>query len=146
MSLVRWDPFADVDSLFNRMMPRSGRFPRLAMEDDGGVTFEWSPTADISETEKEYLVRAELPGLNKDEVKVTVGDGALTIAGERKQQKEDKNEKFHRVESYYGSFTRTFSLPDNVDADAIRCESKDGMLTVHIPKTGAKKPKEIAVQ
>ena len=86
MSLVRWDPFADVDSLFNRMMPRSGRFPRLAMEDDGGVTFEWSPTADISETEKEYLVRAELPGLNKDEVKVTVA----------------ATQRWHRVVGYAG--------------------------------------------
>jgi HSP20 family protein len=146
MSLVRWDPFADVDGLFNRMMPRLGRLPRLAMEGDGGVTLEWSPTADISETDKEYLVRAELPGLNKDDVRVTVGDGVLNIAGERKQQKEDKNEKFHRVETYYGSFTRTFSLPDNIDPDGIRCESKNGMLTVHIPKTAMKKPKEIAVQ
>ena len=79
-------------------------------------------------------------------MKVTLSDGVLTIEGERKQQKEEKNEKFHRVESSYGSFTRTFSLPDNVKADAVRCESKDGVLTVHIPKTEQKKPKEIAIQ
>ena len=146
MSLVRWDPFADIDSLFNRMTPRLGHWPRLSVEGDGGVTFEWSPSADISETEKEYLIRAQLPGLKKEDVKVTLSDGVLTIEGERKQQKEEKSEKFHRVESSYGSFTRTFSLPDNVKADAVRCESKDGVLTVHIPKTEQKKPKEIAIQ
>jgi HSP20 family protein len=147
MSLVRWDPFAEVDSLFNRMMmPRMGRWPRLAVEGESGVMFEWSPSADISETEKEYLIRAELPGMKKEDVKVTVGDGVLTIEGERKQQKDEKSERFHRVETHYGSFTRTFSLPDNVKSDQIRCESKEGVLTVHIPKTEQKKPKEIQVQ
>lgn len=147
MSLVRWDPFAEVDSLFNRMMmPRLGRWPRLAVEGESGVMFEWSPSADISETDKEYLIRAELPGMKKEDVKVTLGDGVLTIEGERKQQKDEKNERFHRVETHYGSFTRTFSLPDNVKSDGIRCEAKEGVLTVHIPKTEQKKPKEIQVQ
>ena len=146
MSLIRWDPFADVENLFNRMMPRLGHGPRLAMEGDGGVTFEWSPSADISETEKEYLVRADLPGMKKEDVKVTFGDGVLTIQGERKQHKEETNEKYHRVENYYGSFNRSFSLPDNIKADAIRCESKAGVLSVHIPKAEQKKPKEITIQ
>ena len=146
MSLVRWDPFADVDSIFNRAMRNFGRYPRLSIEEDGGATVEWSPSANISETEKEYLVRAELPGLKKEDVKVTLGDGVLTIEGERKQQKEEKNEKFHRVESFYGNFTRTFSLPDNVKSEAISCESKDGVLTVHIPKAEQKQPKQIVVQ
>jgi HSP20 family protein len=144
MSLIRWDPFADVDSLFNRMMP--ARWPRLTVEGEHGVMFEWSPSADISENDKEYLIRAELPGMKKDDVKVTVGDGVITIQGERKQRKEDKNEKYHRVETHYGSFTRTFALPDNVKTDAISCESKEGVLTVHIPKTEQKKPKEISIQ
>jgi HSP20 family protein len=144
MSLIRWDPFADVDSLFNRMMP--ARWPRLTVEGEHGVTFEWSPSADISENDKEYLIRAELPGMKKEDVKVIVGDGVLTIQGERKQKKEDKNERYHRVETHYGSFTRTFALPDNVKADAISCEAKEGVLTVHIPKTEQKKAKEIAIQ
>ena len=144
MSLIRWDPFADVDSLFNRIMP--ARWPRLTVEGENGVTFEWSPSADISENDKEYLIRAELPGMKKEDVKVTVGDGVLTIQGERKQKKEDKNEKYHRMETHYGSFTRTFSLPENVKTDAITCESKEGVLTVHVPKTEQKKPKEIAIQ
>ncbi len=146
MAIVRWDPFAEVDRLFNRMMPRAGRRPRLSVEGEGDVTFEWSPAADISETDKEYLVRAELPGMKKEDVRVTLSDGALTIEGERKQQKEEKDEKYHRIETSYGSFSRTFSLPDNIKPDAIRCESHDGVLTVHIPKTEQMKPKELAVQ
>jgi len=148
MSIVRWDPFADVDNVFARMMPRFGRWPRLSTEGGGvGPAFKWSPSADISETEKEYTIRAELPGLKKEEVKVTLSDGTITIAGERKQEKEEKKEKFHRVERYYGSFSRTFSLPENINADAVRCESKEGVLTVHIPKTKTEqtKPKQIAV-
>lgn len=147
MSIVRWDPFADVDSLFNRMMmPGLGRRPRLSVEEDGGVAFEWAPSADISETDNEYVIRAQLPGLKKEDVKVTLGDGVITIEGERKQQKEDKNEKFHRVESYYGAFSRTFALPDNIKANGVSCESKDGVLTVHIPKMERKKPTQIAIQ
>ena len=147
MSVIRWDPFADVDTLFNRMM--SGQFwPRLATEGDGSKKLQWAPSADISETDKEYVIRAELPAVNKQDVQVTLDQGIITIKGERKQQKEDKNEKFHRVESFYGSFERSFSLPDNVNADSIRCESKDGVLAVHIPKAeiSRQKPKQIAVQ
>ena len=146
MSLVRWDPFADVENLFNRMMPRRGHWPRLSVEEDGGVTFEWSPSADISETDKEFVVRADLPGLKKDDVKVTFNDGLLTIQGERKQHKEETKEKYHRVENYYGSFSRAFSLPENIKAEAISCDSRDGVLTVHIPKSEQKKPKEITIQ
>ena len=147
MRLIRWDPFGEVDTLFNRMM--AGQFwPRLTLEDNGGKKLQWAPSADISETDKEYLIRAELPAVKKEDVQVTLGDGVITIKGERKQQKEDKNEKFHRVESFYGSFERSFTVPDNVNADAVRCESKDGVLSVHIPKAevSKQKPKQIAVQ
>jgi HSP20 family protein len=146
MSMIRWDPLSEFESLFSRIGPSIGRWPRLTRDGDGEVTLEWSPWANISETDKEYLVRAELPGLQKEDVKVTLGDGVLTIAGERTRHKEETSEKFHRTESSYGSFSRTFSLPDNIIADAIRCESKDGVLTVHIPKTEQRKPKQIAVQ
>jgi HSP20 family protein len=147
MSIVRWDPFADVESLFNRLMPRmAGPGPRLSLEGDGAVTFAWSPSADISETDKEYLIRAALPGIKREEVKVSLADSIITIEGERKQQKEETLEKVHRVESFYGSFSRSFSLPENVDSDAIRCDSKDGILTVHIPKTEKQKPKRLNIQ
>jgi HSP20 family protein len=148
MSLIRWEPFGSVDTFFNRMLPSTlANWPRLTLEGSGGKV-EWAPSADISETEKEYVIRAELPAVKKEDVQVTFDDGMITIKGERKQQKEDKNEKFHRVESFYGSFERRFSLPENVNADTIRCESKDGILTVHIPKTEAPKvkAKQIAVQ
>ena len=148
MSLIRWDPFVDVDTLFNRLMPSNiAGLQRLALEGNGRK-MDWAPSADISETDKEYLIRAELPAVKKEDVQVTFDDGMITIKGERKQQKEDKNEKYHRMESFYGSFERRFSLPENVNSEAIRCESKDGVLTVHIPKTEAlkQKPKQITVQ
>ena len=142
MSLVRWEPFAGTDEIFNRLMPAMfGRWPRLSLPANAESKYDWAPSADISETEKEYLVRAELPAVKKEDVKVTVDQGTLTIEGERKQQKEDKNEKYHRVESFYGSFARSFSLPDNADVEAIKCESKDGVLVVHIPKLQAAAPK-----
>jgi HSP20 family protein len=147
MSLIRWDPFGEVDTMFNRMLG-SQFWPRLTLEGNGGKKLQWAPSADISETDKEYLIRAELPAVNKEDVEVTLDNGVITIKGERKQQQEDKNEKFHRVETIYGSFERSFSLPDNVNAEAIRCESKDGVLSVHIPKSEVpkQKPKQIAVQ
>lgn len=147
MSLVRWDPFGEIDTLFNQLMPRPARWPRLSLERNAGK-LEWSPSADISETEAEYVIRAELPAVKKEDVQVTLDEGMITIKGERKQNKEDKNEKFHRVESFYGSFERSFSLPENIKSDAIRCDSKDGILTVHIPKseTQKAKPKNISVQ
>ena len=144
MSVVRWDPFSDMESAFNRMFPRMLSFPRLAA--GSTETTEWAPSADISETEKEYLIRAELPAVKKEDVKVTVDGGMIAIEGERKQQKEDKNEKFHRVESFYGTFTRRFSLPENADTQGIRCESKDGIVTVHIPKVAGEKPKPMQIK
>ena len=148
MSLIRWDPFGDVDSLFNRLMP--GRLAQWShsLEGNGGKALEWAPTADISETDKEYVIRADLPAVRKEDVQVTLDDGMITIKGERKQTKEEKGERYHRVERLYGSFERTFSLPDNVNAEAVRCESKDGVLTVHIPKSEIHKhaPKQITVQ
>ena len=106
------------------------------------------PSAEISETDKEFLIRAELPAVKKEDVKDTIDGGIITIQGERKQEKEAKDEKVHRIESFYGSFTRSFGLPENVNAEAIRCESKDGVLTVHVPKSNLVKqtPKQIKVE
>jgi HSP20 family protein len=149
MSLVRWDPFSDFDALFSSMLPATLlRRQRLAPSGNGGAAFEWSPSADISETDKEYLIRAELPAVKKDDVKVTVEGNKITIEGERKQQKEDKDEKSIRVESFYGTFTRSFQLPDDVVVDDIRCEDKDGVLTVHLPKSqeSRRQPKQIKVE
>jgi len=145
MSLIRWESFDDVNMLLNRMLPS---YYSRATLDSNGKKADWSPSADISETDKEYVIRAELPAVKKEDVHVTYEDGTLTIKGERKQEKDEKHQKFHRIESFYGSFERSFSLPENANADAIRCESKDGVLAVHIQKIEKSKqqPKQISVQ
>lgn len=147
MALVRWTPFEGIDDLFNRVMPGLARSSqRFGLGEGGRMVVEWSPSADISETEKEYLIRAELPGVKKEDVKVTMESGMITVSGERRQQKEDKSEKFHRVETFQGSFARSFTLPDDVDAAAVQCESREGVLTVHLPKQAQRKATPIEVK
>lgn len=145
MNLVRWEPFASFENMFGRMPAL--RWPRLP-DFNGEMRFEWSPSVDISESDQEYLIRAELPAVKKEDVQITFEDGMLTLSGERRQKTEEKKEKFHRVESFYGKFSRSFTLPENVEGGTIRAESKDGIVTVHVPKskTEPKKAKEIKIQ
>jgi len=144
MNLIRWEPFGGMDEMFNRFPGFFTRWPRYTAEGE----YDWTPSVDISETGEEYLIRAALPAVKKEDVKVTVEDGMLTLAGERQKKEEEKGEKFHKVETFYGAFSRSFALPDAVNEKAIRAESKDGVLTVHVPKTKveAKKPTTITVQ
>jgi HSP20 family protein len=107
---------------------------------------QWTPLVDISEDANEYLVKAELPELKKEEVKVSVENGELTISGERKSEKEEKGKKFHRIERSYGSFLRSFTLPESVNAEKVSAEFKDGVLSVHLPKDERAKPKSIEVK
>ncbi len=145
MSLIRWEPLGGIDDLLERFGPSMfGRWPKRVSESGGQL--EWAPAADISESEKEYLVKAELPGVKRDDVKLTIDNGFVTISGERRQETEEKDQKRHRVERLYGTFTRSFTLPDNVDDKAIRAESKDGVLYVHLPKTRAEKPKTVQIK
>jgi HSP20 family protein len=146
MSLVRWEPFSAVDEMFSRFPSFFGRWPKFAADTES--KFEWAPSVDISETGEEFLIRAALPAVKKEDVKVMVADGMLTLSGERTQEEQQKDEKFHKVETYYGSFSRSFALPDAVDQAAIRAESKDGVLTIHVPKTKVEtsKPTTIKVQ
>jgi HSP20 family protein len=102
---------------------------------------DWMPTVDISETESEYLIKAELPEVRKEDVKVTVENGVLTLQGERRQEKEEKGRRFHRVERSYGSFVRSFTLPESVDEGGVKAEYKDGVLALHLPKSEKVKPK-----
>ena len=95
---------------------------------------DWAPLADVSETDGEYLIKAELPEVRKEDVSITVQDGVLTLSGERKQEKREDSEKVHRIERYYGSFARRFALPENADEQGIRAESRDGVIVIHIPK------------
>jgi HSP20 family protein len=144
MSIIKWDPFREMDDAFGRMLP--SMFGRLAAGANRNGDYAWSPTADISETENEYLIRAELPAVKKEDVRITIDRGMITIAGERKDKQETKGEKFHRIESFQGSFVRTFTLPDNLDEQAISAESRDGVLTVHLPKAKVVRPKTIDVK
>ena len=111
----------------------------------GTQEYKWRPSADISETDDGFEVRAELPGVTKDDVHISVKDDLLTIKGEKRQEKTDDSKDFHRVERSYGSFERRFSLPPKVEVDSIKAEFKDGVLTLSIPKPEEVKPKEIPI-
>jgi HSP20 family protein len=100
---------------------------------------------DITEDTGEYLIKAELPGLERDGVKVTVDNGMLIISGERKSEHEEKNRKYHRIERMYGSFSRSFAVPDNADGTKVRAEFKNGILQVHLPKNKEAKSKPIEI-
>jgi HSP20 family protein len=141
MNIVRWEPFRELENLFRSYQPVFSR--SLAASQTGRT--EWTPLANISETDKEFLIKAELPEVKKEDVKITLQDGVITIAGERKFSKEEKDENTLRVESFYGTFSRSFQLPDNVDEKAIRADSKDGVLRVRIPKTEPVKAKSIDI-
>jgi HSP20 family protein len=146
--LTRWDPFKEFDELQNRLSTLFGR--AAARRQDGGneamTVAEWSPLVDITEDDKEYLIKAELPEVKKEDVKVTVENGVLTITGERKFEKEEKGKKYHRVERAYGNFLRSFALPDDADANKVNAEFKDGVLTGRVTKSETAKPKQIEVK
>lgn len=142
MNITRWEPFKEMEDFFRQGSP----FLSRALRQRNGDLSEWTPVADISETPTEYLIKAELPAVKKDDVKVTLENGVITISGERRHEKESKDENEIRVESFHGTFTRSFSLPDDVDAKAIRAEAKDGVLKVHIPRTVTPKPKSVAIE
>src|SRR5882724_9647825 len=147
-ALTRWDPFKEMNELQNRLSPFFGRAPVRWQngEQENMTVVEWAPLVDIAEDDKEYLIKAELPEVKKDEVKVTVENGVLTITGERKFEKEEKGKKYHRVERAFGSFVRSFTLPDDADANKVNAEFKDGVLKVHVAKSEAAKPKQIEVK
>ncbi|MBS0182909.1 MAG: Hsp20/alpha crystallin family protein [Nitrospira sp.] len=147
MTLVRWDPFRELEEVSDRL---NRMFARPAAARTNGketmIVADWAPSVDISETEGEYQIKAEIPDVKKEDVKVTVEDGVLTIQGERKHEKEEKGKKFHRIERSYGSFVRTFSLPDVIDEEKVKAEFKDGVLNLHLPKSEKAKPKAIEVK
>jgi HSP20 family protein len=144
MSLIRFEPLKEFDDLFTRYSPLLGRWPREAAA--GGEATQWRPVANIAETDGEFVIKAELPEVKKEDVKVTVENGVITISGERKYEQEHKDEKTHRIESYYGQFSRSFSVPESVDVAAIRAETKDGVLKVRLPKKAPDRPKALEVR
>jgi HSP20 family protein len=144
-TLSRWEPLQEMEEFQNRLSTFFGRPQRRGNGREEITLPEWTPLADITEDEKEYLIKAELPEMKKEDVKVTVENGVLTISGERKFEKEEKNKKYHRVERGYGAFMRSFTLPDDADGNKIKAEFKNGLLKVHLPKSEHAKPKQIEV-
>ncbi|MGD9098785.1 MAG: Hsp20/alpha crystallin family protein [Desulfobacterales bacterium] len=144
MKLAKWYPFQEMEDMFDRYT-RSLAWPRKGSQEIM-ETGDWAPRVDISETDDAFAIKAEIPEVKKDDVKVTIENGVLTIRGERKQEKEEKRKKFHRVERYYGIFTRSFTLPDSVNESKIEASFKDGMLYLQLPKMETPKTKAIEVK
>ena len=146
MSISRWDPFRELEDMSQRLnrMFNSGAVQRSGQEN---MTFpDWQPQVDISETPENFVIVAELPEVKREGIKVTVDKGVLTIKGERRLEKEDKGKKYHRIERSYGSFMRSFSLPESVDETRIQADAKDGVLTVTLAKAAKEMPKTIEVK
>jgi len=141
--MSRWEPFRELVSLRDDM-------DRLFSTFFGGFPEEvegfWSPVIDIEEDDDNYFVKAEIPGMKKEDVKISVRGNALSVSGERKQESETKNKTFHRIEQSYGKFMRTITLPSEIDTERVKATYKDGILTVTLPKPEATRPKEIEVE
>jgi HSP20 family protein len=139
--MTRFDPFRDVSRIQEEMS-------RLFDERLGAPaeSLGWTPACDIYEDGDELVIRAALAGVNPKDVEIRFENGVLTLKGERKMEKEEKKEAYHRVEMSYGGFTRTFALPGIIDAEKIRAESKDGVLSIHLPKKVEAKPRAIQVK
>ena len=143
MTLKRWDPWTELETMNRQLSRLLGDDHSLTFDDASG---QWAPRVDIRETDEALLVQAELPGIDKKDVKLEVRDGVLTLSGERRYEKDVKEENVHRIERSYGSFARSFSLPTNVDAEKVEAHMKDGVLEVRLPKRESAKPKAIAIR
>ena len=146
-TLTRWDPFKEMDELHRRLNSLMTLAPRRGGDGNEAMTVaEWMPSVDITEDDKEYVIKAELPEVHKEDVKVTVEHGVLTISGERKFEKEEKGRKYHRIERAYGNFARSFTVPDDADDGKVKAEFKDGLLAVHLAKNEKARPRSIEVK
>ncbi len=146
--LIRWNPEADVlrgrvDRLFNQMLQD---FWGTTLPAEEVSTRRWAPAVDIKETEDALVLSAELPGLTKEDVKITLENQVLTLSGERKFEKEAKGENYHRIERSYGAFTRAFTLPTHVRTEKVEATFDNGVLTVTLPKMEESKPRHIAIR
>lgn len=150
MSIVRWNPARELLNMereFNKLFNVFGK--RVGTSESDTTEYEnavWMPLTDIKEDKDSYFVMLDLPGVAKEDVKVSYADGQLSISGERKQEKESKDSKYHRVERVYGKYYRSFTLPQLVREDKIEAEFKNGQLTVTVPKAEEAKPKELEIK
>src|SRR5215467_7236031 len=145
MAISRWDPFRDLNVLqdrMNRLFNDAGRGWRT---DEPAATTTWSPAVDIFETENEIVVKAEVPGVDRKDISLNLESNVLTLKGERKFEKETKEENYHRIERAYGGFSRAFSIPATVDEEKIRADYQDGILRIALPKKKQVRPKQIRI-
>ena len=145
MSLVRYQPWNSMDQL-RREMGRMFEQHPSAEEGSSIATSDWTPAVDIKETEKEFLIHADIPGVNPDDIDVHMEDGMLTIKGERESETKEEREGYKRIERQRGSFYRRFSLPDTANADKISAKSKNGVLEISIPKQEKAQARKIEVK
>ena len=144
MALAQWNPWREIEDMFDRYTRAGGGSAYGGQE--LAPAGDWTPRVDIAETDKAFVIKAEVPEVKKEDVAITVNNGVLSIRGERKQEKEDEGKTFHRVERCYGAFTRSFTLPENVDEKNIKATFKDGMLSLDIPKVAKALPQAIEVK
>ena len=146
MNLVKWSPWREMPTLqnrFNRLFDDS--FFRVGqMDDDAGMGL-WNPAVDLYEKDDHFMIKAELPGVDKKDIKIDLQDRSLTLSGERTYDNEVKEENYYRRERSYGKFQRAFTLPADVDSDKIKAEFKDGVLQIEVPKPEEKKAKQVTV-
>ena len=147
--LITWNPIREMDEAQNRFNPffLAGFPNRMGSGEIHSLTVaDWSPEVDISEDDQGYLLKADLPETKKEDVKVTVEDGILSVSGERKSVKEDQKRKFHRIERSFGTFRRSFTLPEDADSTKVTAEFRDGVLKVHLPTTTKARSKALEVK
>jgi len=145
MTLIRWTPFRELIGLQEEMNRLFTDYSRRSPEDMESGLYPWFPLVDISENENEIFVSAEIPGMNKEDIKINLQENVLTLKGEKRQEGDDQKKNFHRIERTYGSFERSFSLPTSIQVDKVKATYKDGLLTILLPKAEEVKPKAIEV-
>lgn len=145
MAIIRWDPFRDMVSLREKMNRMFDDVFSGQGEDKEMAPSSWAPSVDIYETENELVLTAEVPGIVAKDIEIKIEDNTLSLRGERKFQKETKEENYHRIERSYGSFFRAFTLPHSVDAENIRAEHENGVLKVTMPKRQERKPRTVKI-
>ncbi len=146
MAIIRWDPFRDLVSLrdrMNRLFEDAVSTARSGEKDM--ISTAWAPAVDIYEDENQLVLTAEIPGIAEKDIEIKVEDNTLSIMGERKLEKETKEENYHRIERSYGSFVRSFTLPNYVDVENIRAEHENGVLKVTMPKRAELKPRKVKI-
>src|SRR4051794_16712683 len=145
MAIVRWEPLRELSTLQNEMNRLFGQVFETPAQSNGGTLRRWMPAMDLVETGDHFVLRADLPGLSEQDVNIEVEDRVLTVSGERKAEHESTKEGYHRVERAFGAFSRSLTLPEGIDPEAVEASFDKGVLEVRIPKPEQPKPRKISI-